>query len=658
MSSRAWIFLGIFIIAIAFFIWSAYRRFRVIGLGQPENRFDARGKRIRSMLLYPFAQLCTLSRSYLFSINHAIFFWSFLVLVVANILTVLGGLFPRLLPTGPYPVLALIFELAWVIALLSITVSLLRRLVFRPKYTLPMSPDAAITMSLFVVLMVGYFGLHASQIVQGIEKGGAFMPVSNWLAATFMGNTSIGAAESSGNVFWWLFSIGLLGFIDYLAYTKHTHMLASIPNCYFRSLEKVTTQPREDFEKSKTLGVGQIDQFRWTDLLDTFACTECGRCTDNCPATATDKPLNPRTVIHDLKYNLAKNGQLLLNKKEAVLPLIGSDHEGSVATDAIWSCTTCGACMEMCPVFIEHVPKIVGMRRYLVEEKSQFPEELGKLFENMRQRSNPWGIPPTDRARWALGLKVKPFLTGRTEYLFYVGCAGAFNARARQTTQSIARILDAANISWGTLGISEKCCGDSVRRLGYEFNYDKMVKENIKMFQDKGIKKIITSCPHCFSTFKNDYRQYGVELEVIHYSELVNRLIEEDKLPLNESVDLGKVVFHDSCYLGRYNGIYEAPRNVLKAVSGKAPLEIARNHERGFCCGAGGGRMWMEENLGTRINTKRVEEALKEDPKVICACCPYCVTMFEDGLKEKKVNDSVKVLDLAEIVVGALRENK
>jgi len=640
-------------VAIAFFLWSAYRRFRVIGLGQPENRFDSRGKRIRSMLFYPFTQLCTLSRSYLFSINHAFFFWSFLLLIAANVITLLWGLFPGMLPGGLYPVLALIFEIAWVIALLSIIISLLRRLVFRPKYTLPMTPDAAITMSFFVVLFVGYFGFQASEIARGVIKDSSLMPVSGWLASTFMGN----ATETPGNVFWWLFTGGLLGFIDYLAYTKHTHILASIPNCYFRSLEKVTTQPREDFEKSKTLGVGQIDQFRWNDLLDTFACTECGRCTDNCPATATDKPLNPRTVIHDLKYNLAINGRLLLTKKEAVLPLIGNDHEGSVAPDAIWACTTCGACMEMCPVFIEHVPKIVGMRRYLVEEKSQFPEELSKFFENVKQRSNPWGLPPPERVKWAMPLRGKPYLPGKTDYLFYVGCAGSFDTRAKQTTLAIARILDAAGISWGILGMQEKCCGDSVRRLGYEFNFDKMARENIKLFQDKKVTKIITACPHCYSTFKNDYCQYGAEFEVMHYSELVSNLIKEGKLPLKQNADLGKVVFHDSCYLGRYNGIYQAPREVLAAVSGQAPAEIAHNHEKGFCCGAGGGRMWMEENLGTRINTKRVEEALQEDPKTICACCPYCITMLEDGLKEKKAENNIKVLDLAEIVAGAL-ENK
>jgi Fe-S oxidoreductase len=273
----------------------------------------------------------------------------------------------------------------------------------------------------------------------------------------------------------------------------------------------------------------------------------------------------------------------------------------------------------------------------------------------MEQRSNPWGIAPSDRAKWASEIDVKPFEAGKTEYLFYVGCAGAFDARERQVTLSIAKVLEAGGVSWGILGKDEKCCGDSLRRLGNEFVFDRMVKDNIKMFQDRGVKKIITQCPHCFSTLKNDYRQYGVELEVIHHAQLINELIKDGKLKLNAGQDLGNVVFHDSCYLGRYNGIYDAPREVVASVTGKAPAEMKRRHDRSFCCGAGGGRMWMEENTGKRIYLERTEEALKENPKTICVCCPYCMTMFEDGLKDKGAEEKVRVLDLAEIVAAALK---
>jgi len=349
--------------------------------------------------------------------------------------------------------------------------------------------------------------------------------------------------------------------------------------------------------------------------------------------------------------NLLHNG-----KKDSAeyLPLIGGGKEGSIAENVIWNCTTCGACMEVCPVFIEHVPRIVDMRRHLVEMKSKFPEELLTFFENMEQRSNPWGIAPAERIKWAADISVKPFETGKTEYLFYVGCAGAFDARNRHTTVSLAKILDKSGISWGTLGRDEMCCGDSLRRLGNEYVFDRMAKANIKTFADKGIKKIITQCPHCFNTLKNDYRQYGVELEVIHHTELINNLVQSGKLKLKPSADLGNIVFHDSCYLGRYNSILEAPRQVINAATGKPPMEMERKRDKGFCCGAGGGRMWMEEKEGKLINVARVEEALKTQPETVCVCCPYCMTMFDDGLKDKEASDKVQVLDLAEIVARAL----
>ena len=660
MSPNTLIFVGIFVVAIVFFGWSLYRRFRWVTLGTTENRTDNIGKRIRNMLVYPLTQQCTVTRRYLFGLNHAIFFWCFLVLVILNVEFLLSGLsqgnisFSRL-PDGGYFTMSFIFDVVWVIVLVCVCVALVRRIAFRPKYVDPINLDAAITLSLLVLMTISFFGIHSSEIARGTERAAGYMPMSEFLSSVFFSGASAAGLGVSASVFWWIYAIAFLSFLNYLAHTKHMHILAAIPNLFFRSIERVTTQPREDFKKDAALGIGQVNQFRWKDLFDSYACTHCGRCQDNCPAALTDKSLNPRTVIHDIFVNLLKNGPLLAKDEEAVLPLIGNNGEGTVSEDSIWACTTCGACMEVCPVFIEHVPKLVGMRRNLVQEQSRFPEELNSLFKNMRQRSNPWGIAPTDRAKWAAGIEARPFEAGKTEYLFYVGCAGAFDARARQVTLAIARILDAAGISWGILGTDEKCCGDSVRRLGYEFVYDRMVKENINIFQDRGVQKIITECPHCFSTLKNDYRQYGMEWEVIHHTELIDRALKEGKLELNGSKELSNVVFHDSCYLGRYNGIYQAPREVLAAVNGKAPIEMERHHNMGFCCGAGGGRMWMEETVGKRINVTRVEEALKEDPGTICVCCPYCITMFEDGLKDKKANDRVAVLDLAEIVAGALK---
>jgi len=584
-----------------------------------------------------------------------------MLLLVANTEFLLHGVFPDYislsrLPDGVYYTLAFIFEIVSLLALLAVCTAVIRRLVFPPSYIDARNRDAFTILALIAVLMIAFFGMHASEIAQGSEGAARYMPISGFVASAFLSGISQGSLVVTANVFWWIHAIVLLSFLNYLPYSKHMHILTAIPNSFFRSLTKVNTQPREEFKKGNIFGVGQIDQFTWKGLFDSYSCTECGRCSDNCPATFTGKPLNPRLVIHDIKMNLLKNGSLLINNKEAVLPLISEDEnkEGSISEEALWECTTCGACVEVCPVAIEHFPKIIDMRRHLVEMQAKFPPELLTFFENIEQRSNPWGIAPGERTKWAADIDVKPFEAGKTEYLFFVGCAGAFDARSRRVTLAMAKILNAAGVSWGILGKDEMCCGDSLRRLGNEFVFDRMAKENTKMFQEKGIKKIITQCPHGYNTLKNDYRQYGAELEVISHVELINNLIRENKLKLNGAGNQGNVVFHDSCYLGRHNDIYKAPREVIASVTGQTPTEMHRCYESSFCCGAGGGRMWLEESIGKRINIERVEEALKENPKTICVCCPYCMTMFEDGLKDKNAAEQVQILDLAEIVAGAL----
>ena len=658
MSYNIAIFIAVFVAAMALFSWSCFQRFRLVTLGKAENRFNDVGKRTWNMLFFAFGQRRVISRR--FGLNHFMLFWCFLILMIANTEFLLNGLFPDYislsrLPDGAYYTLAFIFDVVSALALLAVCIAIIRRVAFPPPNIEARSRDAFIILTLIAILMIAFFGLHASEIAQGIEEAAQYMPISNFAASAFMSGASTDSLSWLANFFWWLHAVVLLLFLNYLPYSKHMHILTAIPNCFFKSLEKVNTQPREEFTKGSTFGVGQVDQFGWKGLFDSYSCTECGRCSDNCPTTFTGKPLNPRLVIHDIKVNLLKNGPLLAKKKEAVLPLIGNSEEGTISEEAIWECTTCGACMEVCPVFIEHVPRIVDMRRNLVEMKAKFPQELLNFFENIEARSNPWGIAPEKRIAWAAETSVKPFEADKTEYLFFVGCAGAFDARNRRVTLAVSKILDAAGISWGILGKDEMCCGDSLRRLGNEFVFDRMAKENIKTFEDRGIKKIITLCPHCYSTLKNDYRQYGVELEVTHHTELIGKLIEHGGLELNGSGDLGNMVLHDSCYLGRYNMIYEPQRKAIAAVTGQLPTEMEHHHAGSFCCGAGGGRMWMEESIGKRIHLARTEEALKQDPKTICTCCPYCMTMFEDGLKDKNVEDRVQVLDLAEVVAGALK---
>lgn len=651
---------------VGFFLRNVFRLFAMVCLGRWENRFDHLWSRFRGMLLYAFVQLRVVSEK--FGINHFLLFWGFMVLLLVNAQFFIAGVFPlfsfAFLGTIPYGILLFLADVMSLMVLVSVAISVIRRIFFRPPHIEP-TLDAFFILFLVASLMVAYFGLHACEIALGGDHMVSWMPISHTLSnlfATMVPETT----HQLARIFWWIHALVLLFFLNYLPYSKHLHILTAIPNCFFRSFSFVATVPRMVFKKGRNFGTSKVVQFSWKDLFDFLSCTECGRCEAACPAHQTDKPLNPRQVIHEGKLNLLANGKVILSSRPSdtlasapqdasmVVPLINGREE-SVSTDAIWACTTCGACMVKCPVFIEHVPKIIEMRRHLVMEKSHFSEELIAFFENSEQRFNPWGIAPTDRAKWAQELNVNILADGaEVEYLFYVGCAGAFDSRNRQVTTALTTILNAANLSWGILGTEEKCCGDSLRRLGNEYVFDQLARNNIELFKKYKIQKIITYCPHCFSTLKNDYKQFGADFEVIHHTQLIHRLLKQGTIALKGGGN-GRTVIHDSCYLGRYNDIYKAPREILKEASqGTPPLEMKRRGQESFCCGAGGGRMWMEELIGKRIYLERTQEALQTNPSTIAVACPYCMTMFEDGVKDEKEQDNVKVKDIAEIVVESM----
>jgi Fe-S oxidoreductase len=653
MSLHAVIFTPLLVVSLLFFTWSLYRRLSLVSLGQPTHTFIGFGAGLREMMINAFGQKRVVRK--LFGFNHLVIFWSFMVLLLANGEFVLSGVFPALrlslLPDALYLPIRFASDIMSVLALAAIAIALVRRTLF-PPYEGARNLESYVILILIAAHMFAYIGLSATEIVMGHERAVAYMPFSNLFAATLVGKSLVFAH----NFYWWLHAFALLSFIVVLIpFTKHLHVFTAIANCFLRNEGKPNTQQPENFTAGLSFGAGQVDRLTTKDLLDSYACTACGRCQNVCPANLTGKPLNPRQMVKDVQLNLLANGPRIKKGKDVNLSLIGKSCKGSVDEEAIWACTSCGACMEACPVFIEHLPKLVAMRRHLVQMEARFPEELLHFFENVEQRSNPWGMAPTDRAKWSSQLEVKPFEKGQTEYLFYAGCAGSFDARIKQVTVNLALILDKAGISWGTLGKDEKCCGDSLRRLGNEFVFDRMAKENVQMFKDRGVKKVITACPHCLSTLKNDYRQYGIELEVIHHTELISRLLAEGKIKMNKQVEeLGKIIVHDSCYLGRHNDIYDAPREVLTNVSGEVPLEFDRNRENSFCCGAGGGRMWLEEQTGERINRTRVKEAMEKEPDTICVSCPFCMTMFEDGLKDEGAQN-VRVCDLTEVVAEGLR---
>lgn len=666
-SIESLLFLFILVGAVGFFLRNLYRLFAIICLGKTENRFDHLWSRFRGMLVYAFVQVRVVSEA--FGVNHLFLFWGFMFLLMMNLEFLVSGIFPRFsfwfLGDISYGSMLFMADIMSVVVLVCVVIAAIRRIFFRPPHIDP-TMDAFLILSLIAILMIAYFGYHGSEIRLGVKEISPWsMPVSFLLSNLFYGLTPEGA-HLLGRFFWWTHALVLLFFLNYLPYSKHLHILTAIPNCFFRSASFVNTVPRMIFRRGERFGTSKVVQYSWKDLLDFLSCTECGRCQAACPAHNTGKPLNPRQVIHQGKLNVLANGRAILASRpsdtiaaapdsaEMVVPLIDS-REDSVSVDAIWACTTCGACMQKCPVFIEHVPKLLEMRRHLVMEKAAFPEELIAFFENSEQRFNPWGIAPNERDKWVHDRNIKILSHGaQVEYLFFVGCSGSFDPRSKMVTAAVAKILNEARLSWGILGNEEKCCGDSLRRLGNEYAFDKMVKDNIDIFKKYGVKKIITYCPHCFSTLKNDYKQYGVDFEVIHHSQLIYMLLQGGVIKMKGQYDCS-IAYHDSCYLGRYNEIYKEPREIIKkACGGHSPVEMKRHGKESFCCGAGGGRMWLEENQGSRIYAERTREALETKASVISVACPYCMTMFEDGLKDEKVHDQVVVKDIAEIVAERL----
>jgi Fe-S oxidoreductase len=655
MSLRQLIFIPLFLLSALLFVQAAWSRLRLVRLGAPTQRFDRPGRRLAGMLEYAFAQERVLQRPY--GWVHGLLFWSFLVLLLVNGEFLLSGLIPSFslafLPTGLYHALLVAFDVVSLLVLVCVAVAFVRRLACPPdylqsSYITARSGEALLILGLIATLMVAYFVLSASEIVLGGRPGGV-MPLSGALAGLLPAQPHLIA-----NVAWWVHAAALLLFMILLPRSKHMHILTAIPNCFLRNLGASMALPRESFAKGKNYGADRVERLSWKDLLDGFACTECGRCQDVCPARATEKPLNPRQVVHDIKLNLLENGPRFLNGQPPNQPLIGNGGEGSVSEEALWACTTCGACLSVCPVLIEHPQKIVQLRRHLVQMEARFPAELLNLFENSEQRSNPWGIAPSERSKWCSQIATKPFVAGETEYLFFVGCAGAFDNRNKQVTLALATLLDRAGLSWGILGRDEKCCGDSLRRLGNEYVFEQMALANVAQLKEKGVTKIITQCPHCFTTLKNDYAQYGLTVEVRHHSELLAELLTSGRLKLGKDDPTVKdLLYHDSCYLARHNGVQDAPRQALAAATGRAPREFEKHGQNAFCCGAGGGRMWMEEEASHRINVARVRQALEKQPDTVCVACPYCLTMFEDGLKDEQVSN-VRVQDLAEVLARRL----
>jgi Fe-S oxidoreductase len=542
-----------------------------------------------------------------------------------------------------------------------------RRLIgFAPaeaRYTHHSHTEALVILVFIFLLMLTDLIYYGGRLVWGIGNSGIqaernWSPVSGTvgsLVAPLGGDVAKFLSDAS----WWIHLAVILVFMNLLPRSKHFHVITAIPNVFFGKLEPPGALSSLDLEKAESFGVSHIDQFNWKQVLDMYSCTECGRCSSHCPATLTGKSLAPRQLLLDLRDYLYQHQSEVIAKR-----LDGKESDGEVgdnivgerliADDVLWACTSCRACEEACPVAIEYVDKIVDMRRHLVQEEARFPGELNRTFKAMEVNGSPWGLGKEKRAELANDLGI-PFFQekAQAEYLLFVGCAGAFDDRARKTTASLVRVLKEAGVDFAVLGADEPCNGETARRLGNEYLFQTMAAEAIGIFEKQGVQKIITHCPHCFNTLKNEYPQFGGHYVVIHTTELLSQLEKEGKIRLKNPTDK-KITFHDPCYLGRYNGVYDPPRDLLQKIPGIHLAEMERHKRTAMCCGAGGGRMWLEEDPHQRVNNLRVEQALQTSPDTVAVSCPYCMIMLEDGVKAKGCEDSIQVRDVVELVDQAL----
>ena len=547
---------------------------------------------------------------------------------------------------------------------------LLRRYGNTPKWLDDKPEDRIILWLLLVIAVTGF-------LVEGLRMQATELRPGNpmyhyvWysfggrIAALPFSTMSVEGLKITHVIVWWVHFFIVLGFIIYIAYSKLLHIFITPVNIFMRNTTEnpapLKAIPPEMFETAETFGIHKLEEYSWKDLFDTEACMRCGRCVAVCPAFNTDKPLLPRDVIQNLRTHLENKAKIAINDKGKARIIPDEEYKGPeligdvIEKDAIWSCTTCMACVEACPAYISQFPKLIDLRRYLAMMESDFPEEVQAVFRGMENNSNPWGIGAHIRADWAKDLDV-PLMSqkGEAEYLFYVGCAGAFDELNKKVAVALARIFNAAGLDYAILGTEEGCCGDSARKIGNEYLYQSLAMTNIELFNGYNVKKIITMCPHGYNTIKYDYKELGGNYEVYHYTEILDDLIKSGKLALKNPVEgLGTMSYHDSCYLGRYNKVYDQPRNILNALNAGKLVEMTSHHEKSLCCGAGGGRMWMEETLGTRINQKRTKEAIDAGVKTICTAYPFCYTMLSDGIKELEKGGEMQAVDIAQLVVKA-----
>jgi Fe-S oxidoreductase len=644
--------------AFSYFVLRIRYLARIMGAvkGHTALKLDRLADRIKVFFTDVIGQ-SNVRRKFLPGMAHTLIFFGFLAVQPHSLELMIQGVFPgfhvsRLAP-GIYSAYLLTADTLAFFVLVGLGYALYRRLVEKPEY-LTNGLDAKLIILFTAVIIISFHFVNAFQMQQ-IADGGfdytASFTVSAGLAY-LLDLPSLTAYQSTlgYEISYWIHILTILGFLIYIPGSKHLHLLAAAPNVFLKPLEREKSIVKTDIEDEnvESFGLGRVSDLNWKSVLDLYACTECGRCQEQCPADKTGKPLSPKRVVSDVKHDLFDQaGPLLAGDLDAVEPLI---RGGSPFTeDVLWSCTTCRACEDICPVNIQHLDIIFEARKYQVLMQAAFPPEMQETFMNLENQSNPWGFSNDTRADWCKDLDV-PLMSDQPEVdvLYFVGCAGSFDDRGKKISRALVRVLKKAGVNFAILGQEERCNGDLARRAGNEYLAQTMIQGNVETLNQYRPKKILTGCPHCYNIIKNEYPRFGAEFEVVHHTTFLLEMVKLGRLKPNGTA-FGKIAFHDSCYLGRWNGIINAPRELLRSMNTSGEPVLPRRHgDKGFCCGAGGARMFMEETLGKRINIERSEELLSTGSKTLAAACPFCVTMLGDGISDCQGDMVVK--DIAEIV--------
>ena len=670
-------------IVIGILIYAVYRRYKLWRLGGPDNRFDHLGKRIRTFIVTgvvdgighrkffgvadnlghrPFSIKDLLPKELYPGIAHLLIFAGCIILILGAFLDFISHYLFHFMHGNFYLGYSVVVDAGGILVLIGVVLVIIRRYGQKPDRLDNQWEDLIALLLILIIVVTGFIveGFRIAATELKTTPDWALWSPGGFVLAAALSGLSQSALLTWHWIMWWFHVIITLGAIVYIAlyWNRLWHIIVSPVNVFFQSLNPRGALVPIDLETAETFGVAKIEDFTWKQLMDLDACTRCGRCQDNCPAYISGKALSPKKMTQDLKVHwLEKAPSLLGGKHQVAEGNPGSNGRaliGEVVTeDEIWDCTTCRACQEVCPVWVEHIDKVIDMRRNLVLEQASVPEAAEGALRSIEARGHPWRGTTLARTDWADGLDIKILAEDSDiDILYWVGCTEALEDRSVKVAQALAKLLKLAEVKFGILGAEETCCGEPARRLGNEYLFQMQAEKNIELLKNYNIKKIVTACPHCYNTIKNEYPQFGGEFEVIHHTEFIANLLEQGGLRIIKGSS-GVVTYQDSCYLGRYNDIYESPRQILNNMPDITLVEMKQNRERGFCCGGGGGHMWLEERVGRRINELRTEQAIEAKAQIIATACPFCLQMFEDGIKAKAAEEWLKVMDIAELVEGS-----